>query len=659
MGTGGTSIAAPEMAGFYAQENAYLLYIQSLVGNTCGATLASPCAPMGNANYYLYDEGLNQRAPHYPFYDVTSGCNNNDITQQYGINAYCAGAGYDLVTGWGSANMFQLAWSINNYLAGDSAGPSIAFSGPLKDHWYNTDQPISWTISDATGKGHLPNGVAGFTYYWDSDPGDPYSEPEGTYTYGYYGYTNSFYNGPQFPNQTSGEASVASLGLGCHNLILRAWDNSGQASVSSYGPVCFDSSPPNTASTLLGSGQYPYYEGPVQVVLTASDYGSGVASTVYQIDNGAWQSYTAPFRIFVPGNHVVSYYSTDIAGNIEATQSTSFTITSNGTFTLTVSTSGSPGGLVSSGDGDIYCGSICSHLYYNGSYVTLTATPPQGSVFAGWIGCDSSSGNICTLSIDSDRQVTAIFNVPTPLQFVSVAPCRVADTRLTNGPFGGPPINGDDYRDYVIPQSPCGIPSTASAYSLNITVVPHGPLGYLTVWPSGLTRPGISTLNSYDGRAKANAAIVPAGATRPSACMSPTRPTSSWTSMATLRRRMAPLLPSIRLHLAACWTHAIRTDIWEGRICKATRNVISRCSRASASAGCQAASLLDELHCCALQPGTSGLLDSVAARQLKAIGLDLEQLDGDSRGQCRDRACWFGRWDRRLCFRRYTTGGGH
>src|SRR5664280_461672 len=57
----------------------------------------------------------------------------------------------------------------------------------------------------------------------------------------------------------------------------------------------------------------------------------------------------------------------------------------------------------------------------------------------------------------------------------------------------------------------CNIPSSAAAYSLNSTVVPHGPLGYLTVWPTGLSQPLVSTLNSYDGRVKANAAIVPAG----------------------------------------------------------------------------------------------------------------------------------------------------
>jgi hypothetical protein len=98
-----------------------------------------------------------------------------------------------------------------------------------------------------------------------------------------------------------------------------------------------------------------------------------------------------------------------------------------------------------------------------------------------------------------------------PLQFVPVTPCRVVDTRWANGPLGGPEIQGQTSRDFALPNGVCSIPNTAAAYSLNVTVVPHPTLGYLTVWPAGQPRPVLSTLNSPDGRVKANAAIVPAG----------------------------------------------------------------------------------------------------------------------------------------------------
>jgi sugar lactone lactonase YvrE len=93
------------------------------------------------------------------------------------------------------------------------------------------------------------------------------------------------------------------------------------------------------------------------------------------------------------------------------------------------------------------------------------------------------------------------------LRFIPVTPCRVADTRGA----GGPLLSGGTTRDFAIPQSTCGIPANAQAYSVNFTVVPVDTLTYITVFPTGQPQPVASTLNSFDGRVKANAAIVPAG----------------------------------------------------------------------------------------------------------------------------------------------------
>ncbi len=100
------------------------------------------------------------------------------------------------------------------------------------------------------------------------------------------------------------------------------------------------------------------------------------------------------------------------------------------------------------------------------------------------------------------------------LRLVAVTPCRVADTRTgqgKTGAFGPPTMNAGQVREFPIPASSCGIPATAKAYSLNITVVPAGPLYYLTIWPTGVSQPLVSTLNSFEGKIVANAAIVPAG----------------------------------------------------------------------------------------------------------------------------------------------------
>ncbi len=95
-----------------------------------------------------------------------------------------------------------------------------------------------------------------------------------------------------------------------------------------------------------------------------------------------------------------------------------------------------------------------------------------------------------------------------PVQFVPVAPCRLVDTRQTYQP-----IQSGTFQFFNIPElGDCSIPATSAAYSLNVTVVPHQPLGYLTIWPAGRPQPTVSTMNSPDGRVKANAAIVPVGA---------------------------------------------------------------------------------------------------------------------------------------------------
>ncbi len=93
-----------------------------------------------------------------------------------------------------------------------------------------------------------------------------------------------------------------------------------------------------------------------------------------------------------------------------------------------------------------------------------------------------------------------------------VPPCRVVDTRGAGGQFGGPAIPGNTSRDFAIPEGACNIPNNAAAYAFNLTVVvPNGVLHYLTIWPTGQVQPNISTLNSLDGRTKANASVVPAG----------------------------------------------------------------------------------------------------------------------------------------------------
>jgi subtilase family serine protease len=321
---GGTSITAPMMAGFVAQENAYLLSL----GNICGSNNDSSCAPVGNANYAMYGEGNRPNAGHYPFYDITTGCGSNDITAHFHLTAYCAHVGFDEVTGWGSPNMLQLAWAINWENVPANGLPSIAFTGPAKNKWYNSNQNVSWTIDDYAGTGgHKPSGIAGFTQGWDSIPADAYSEPNQG------GPANSFYSGPQFTNVKTGCLALASgqgctggVSQGCHTAHVRGWNNLGLTTGdTTYGPICYDTTPPVTTSGFSGVYAGGEYQGTVTGKLTASDNASGVAATYYILDKGSKTTYAGPFTITAAGTHTVKFWSVDTAGNVEQTNIDTFT----------------------------------------------------------------------------------------------------------------------------------------------------------------------------------------------------------------------------------------------------------------------------------------------------------------------------------------------
>jgi len=76
---------------------------------------------------------------------------------------------------------------------------------------------------------------------------------------------------------------------------------------------------------------------------------------------------------------------------------------------LTITKSEPTAGMVSSQDGFISCGAVCSHDYEIGSQVTLTAQPGYMSTFAGWSGGGCSGTGPCTTTISENTTVTAQF----------------------------------------------------------------------------------------------------------------------------------------------------------------------------------------------------------------------------------------------------------
>jgi hypothetical protein len=85
------------------------------------------------------------------------------------------------------------------------------------------------------------------------------------------------------------------------------------------------------------------------------------------------------------------------------------TATFTATHPLTVSKAGSGNGSVTSDVGGITCGGTCQATYVEGTVVTLTASPANGSTFTGWSGEGCAGTGPCQVTMSSARTVTATF----------------------------------------------------------------------------------------------------------------------------------------------------------------------------------------------------------------------------------------------------------
>ena len=83
-------------------------------------------------------------------------------------------------------------------------------------------------------------------------------------------------------------------------------------------------------------------------------------------------------------------------------------------YTLTVSKTGTgaANGTVTSNVAGISCGSTCAAGFAHNTVVTLTASVPGGSTFAGWAGGGCSGTGTCVSTMTSARSITASFTTP-------------------------------------------------------------------------------------------------------------------------------------------------------------------------------------------------------------------------------------------------------
>jgi len=153
-----------------------------------------------------------------------------------------------------------------------------------------------------------------------------------------------------------------------------------------------------------------------------------------------------------------------------------------------------------------------------GSHWTYNAEPIGDSPGAGpvaWTTPGAPCTSSCTLRLTvggmSAEMSITVSGPPTPLSFYTLTPCRLVDTRNPAGPLGSPALAASAQRTFAL-ASQCGVPSTARALSLNVTVITPTAAGDLRLFPGESATPLVSTINYRAGQTRANNAIAGLGA---------------------------------------------------------------------------------------------------------------------------------------------------
>ncbi len=549
-GAGGTSASAPAFAGIVA-----------LLEQKAGSRL-------GQINYVLYQ--LAQAKYSTVFHDITVG--NNSVPCVSGspncgsngfITGYNAGTRYDLASGLGSVDVAAL---LNNWssvsLAATSTALKINGGTAAINAVHGTSLNFSVAVTPSTA-----GGVAGIVDTANVTSGGTTKGPQvnsqfaipltsGTGSQAWNGLPGGTYTvSANYPGDTSHACSKSeSINVtitpesSSMALWLYAFDAQTGNSISNlnsipYGSYLFLASAifgeaEGTATQGIATGSVTFYDN--SATLGAAQVTSQCSAACPYENLAVYPDANAPYPAFgmVGSHNATAKYSGDVSYKAGTSSAVAFTVvkastgttasasptavTSQSSTTVTVSVATPVNyGLAPSGSVTLTSGaktlatisSFTTTTEYSGSTLVFLLTGSaaiSGSQLA--VGSNSITAKYSgDANYASSTGTVNVMANSTGLEFIPVTPCRVADTRNATGAFGGPAISGGSSRAFNIPQSACNIPSNAAAYSLNVTVVPSKTLDYLTLWPAGQSQPNVSTLNSLDGRIKANAAIVPAG----------------------------------------------------------------------------------------------------------------------------------------------------
>jgi hypothetical protein len=161
------------------------------------------------------------------------------------------------------------------------------------------------------------------------------------------------YTGPE-TGTTSAAWTTTDVADGVYDLTVEVTDVAGNVTMSG---VVAGRRVDNTAPTTGHNAPSGWQSSAVTVNLSANDGGSGVANTQYAVDGGGWNSGTS-VNVSGDGVHTISFFSTDVAGNVESAQTATVSIDTTppdpgaldpgnylrGTVTLSANPSNGPGG---------------------------------------------------------------------------------------------------------------------------------------------------------------------------------------------------------------------------------------------------------------------------------------------------------------------------
>jgi hypothetical protein len=178
-------------------------------------------------------------------------------------------------------------------------------------------------------------------------------------------------------------------------------------------------------------------------------------------------------------------------------------------------------GLVLSGGayGLAEAGKAYVFYLYDGGTVQVDLTGAAGTVSVRWFDPrtgawsdepDVTGGGARSFTAPATGDWTLYLQVQSPGEppqtgFFTLTPCRLLDTRT---PQGAPALISSAIRQLQMTGT-CGIPATAVALSVNVTITSPTGAGYVRFAPGGGALPLVSTVNFSPGDTRANNAILP------------------------------------------------------------------------------------------------------------------------------------------------------